>query len=510
MPESRPIKTMAIFNDLVLGASSEVAPVRAFTSYNEILRRFEGQRVVTISTGTTCAYLGDERNLREFLVAAESARLLREAGHLVHFLMFDDSLDPLNARQLRVAVDKDPEMIAKWESQCGRPIAEIADPWGQHESFAAHFEARFLERLARLGAHPTLISTAKLYAQGSYRPYVENVLLNYEEIMRFLRASFPNYNPQKLFQPICPDCGYMDATEVRSPGAETVFHCVRCERHYVVSSSTIRGKLSWKLDHAAKWAMYSVDTEPFNLAYLEPREGSFVVARALGREFFGAPSVVPIRYGIVTMPRDLSGKLLSALPTEALRSLMTERWKSELDITADRIRLEASRHQVAPGVSFTDAVKQLVPTWLLRPQSLTPAEREIVAAGTAFATFFGTTKLDVRLPSGAAMAQESPETLAKVGEFLESVHTIRLESGADYEAFDPRIKSLMETLGEAQKETVACVRRLVGQEKGLPTRRLLFHIPAEYLRLVGEMAELTAKVHAPKAASRMMEAVPGF
>lgn len=498
---------MVTLSEIALpGLAQDVQPVRAFTSFSEILRRFEGQRVVTVATGSTCAYLGDERNLREFLVADEAVRRLREAGHLVHFLLFDDNLDPLNARQLRVAVNKDPEMIAKWLPECGKPISEIADPYGCHGSFAEHFEAGVMARLSRLGAHPTLIGTSRLYAQGAYRPFVETVLLQHDEILRFLRSTFPNYNPTKLFQPICPDCGYIDSTEVRAAGPETLFFCSRCEKHFEEPASTIRGKLGWKLDHAAKWAMYGVDTEPFSLAYLEPREGSFVVARALGSEFFGARPVMPIRYGLVTMPKELGGKLLSSLPPTALRSLMVDRWKSELDITAERVRLEASRHQIAPGVTFTDAIKQLVPTWLLKPESLTPAEREIVAAGTSFSEHFGTLPMEFRFPTREAMAAERPDVLAKAATFLGDVQRLRAQAKDEYDAFDPGAKALVEGLGDASKEVVACVRRLVGQEKGIPTRRLLFHLPMDYIGLVSYVAEMAARESAPTHAVVQMPA----
>jgi hypothetical protein len=461
------------------------------------VRRFTGQKTVTIATGNTCAYLGDERNLREFLVADEAVRALREAGHLVHFLLFDDSLDALNIRQLRVAVNKDPEMIARWSGECGKPISEINDPWGCHESFAAHFEAGFMARLAHLGCNPTLISTSRLYEHGAYLPYVETVLLQHDEIVRFLRVEFPNYNPQKLFQPICPKCGYIDSTEMLLAGPEVIFSCSRCEKNFEASSDRVRGKLSWKLDCAAKWSMYEVDTEPFSLAYLEPREGSFVVARALGREFFGARPPLPIRYGLVTMPKELGGKLLQSLPADSLRSLMVDRWKAELDITADRVRLEASRHQVLPGVSFADAVKQLVPTWLLKPAELTPKEREIVSAGTAFAKNFGATPIEVRFPSRELVANERPDILIKAGALLTVVAQLRKDAGADYEAFDPGAKALIEGLGEDAKAVVASIRRLVGQEKGLPTRKLLFHLPVGYVDLIGHIAELAGRENMP-------------
>src|SRR5688500_5040514 len=100
-----------------------------FTSgpYAELLNHFRHQQVVTVAAGATCAYLGDERNLREFLVADEAACWLRRAGQTVVFFLIDDSLDPLNYRQLRVAVKKDEKLIERFKGWCGKPIAHLPD-----------------------------------------------------------------------------------------------------------------------------------------------------------------------------------------------------------------------------------------------------------------------------------------------------------------------------------------------------------------------------------------------
>src|SRR4028118_640731 len=130
------------------------------TPYSEALTQFASQEVVTIATGATCAYLGDERNLREFLVADETARCLRRAGHTVFFFLIDDSLDPLDFRQLRVAVNKDEELVERYKHWCGKPVAYLPDPWGCHDSYATHFEEELLDRLHRLNCYPTIVNTA--------------------------------------------------------------------------------------------------------------------------------------------------------------------------------------------------------------------------------------------------------------------------------------------------------------------------------------------------------------
>ncbi len=195
-------------------------------TYEEALQRFADQPVVTIAAGATCAYLGDERNLREFLVADETARRLRRAGNTVFFLLIDDSLDPLNFRHLRVAVQKDPKLLEEFKHWCGKPIARVPDPWGCHDSYACHFEEELLGRLHHLGCHPTLITTAHLYERGMYAPYVRLVLERYDEILRFLQTRFEGYRPDKLFWVLCPNCRYIDETEIGSIKGGCVYaHC---------------------------------------------------------------------------------------------------------------------------------------------------------------------------------------------------------------------------------------------------------------------------------------------
>ena len=87
-----------------------------------------------VATGFTTAYLGDERSLREFIVGDHiRSQVTQSKGNCILYLI-NDSYDPLNYRQLRVAVNKDEKLLAKFEHYCGCPIAEIPDPFGCHES----------------------------------------------------------------------------------------------------------------------------------------------------------------------------------------------------------------------------------------------------------------------------------------------------------------------------------------------------------------------------------------
>ena len=458
--------------------------------YEEVLNRFKHQQVITIATGATCAYLGDERNLREFLVAEEMARWLRRAGHTVLFFLIDDSLDPLNIRQLRIAVNKDEKLIERFKGWCGKPIAHLPDPWGCHESYASHFEEELLKRLHRLDCHPTLVTTAKLYERGVYAPYVRLVLERHDEIMEFLSTRFQGYRPQKLFWVLCPHCRYIHATEIRSVRHQSInVYCHHCEQEADVPIAEIQGKLNWKLDCAVRWAVFKVDVEPFNKSYMEPETGSVAVAQGLSEEFFGGHPVHPLHYGLVKMEKNLSYKLLESLPSEVLRPLLTERPAADIKLTRDLVITMASRHQVLPQLSYLEFIKQLLPMWLLTPHSLSPEERDLVAHGMAFREHFLDAEARPLLPSRTHFEREQPAVLGAVLSLLIQVLYLR-RSNLSWEEFQEPVKEIVDTLGEHKKAALHRLRLIVGQKQGLPAARFLFVLPLDYLQLLEYMLEL--------------------
>ncbi|BCM92908.1 lysine--tRNA ligase [Abditibacteriota bacterium] len=465
------------------------------TSYGEVLHRFADRHTVTIAAGTTCAYLGDERNLREFMVADEMARVLRRAGHIVSFLLIDDSLDPLNIRQLRVAVNKDQTLIDKFAPWCGKPISQIPDPYNCHESFAEHFEEELLKRLHRLGANPTLVSTSKLYERGRYAPFVRIVLEQHDEILAFLSQKFPTYNPDKLFWPLCPRCRFLDGTRVTGTHNDCVqFSCDRCNSTEEIPFDEVEGKLNWKLDCAVRWVLLGVDIEPFSKSYLEPTAGSFFVAQAIAQRFFdwGERTVTPFQYGAVGMERQWSMKLLDALPSDMLRSMMVNRPATDFQISRDQIVSLASRHTVETDLNYLDFVRQILPMWLLTPENLSARQRDLVAHGVAFADSFLDSPTRLHLPTRNEIEGERPEVLRGVHAILARTIALRTEEGKDTrEEFEPLIQDAMKVLGSLKGPCLHRLRTVVGQQQGLPAARFLFSLPLGYLRTVEFLLELT-------------------
>ena len=459
--------------------------------YSDALARFEGQTLVTVCCGATCAFLGDERNLREFLIADETARRLRDAGHVVMSLLIDDSLDPLDYRQLRVAANKDETIIEQWAEWCGKPIAHIPDPWDCHASYAAHFEDALMERLGGLGCRLNLVSTASLYEGGIYTPFVRRVLEQYDEIMAFINERFVGYQPETLFWVLCPKCGCIDQTKIEKvAGQHITYHCAHCDESASIPLDEVRGKLNWKLDCAVRWVLFNIDAEPFGKAYLEPQAGSFAVAQEISKRFFGGHDVLPLRYGQVQMPKSMSYRLFASLPGGVLRTMLTERATSDITMTPQYVMNLASRCRVEEGLSYLDCVKQLIPMWLLRPQCLTEHQRDLVAHGVTFAGEFLEKDIAVKLPTREQMEDIHPDLLGVMHGLLVDLVRLREVAGNDYQAFCEPAKRLIGDLGFQKQEVTGHLRAIVGQEQGVPVSRMLFLVPVNYLETLEYMLHL--------------------
>lgn len=448
--------------------------------------------LLTIGTGITSSHLGDERNLREFILASETAEWLRAEGQNVLLLLIDDCLDPLNFRQLRVGVQKDAALMEAFEPYCGKPICDIPDPYGCHSSYALHFQSAFLRRLRQLEIFPSLINSALSYRRGLYTPYIRIVLEQQEEIHAFLRAEFGGYSLSHLFRVVCPGCGYMDATEIQASSLQEIaFQCARCGLQESRSPDQLRLKLNWKLDCAARWNIYRIDAEPFSKAYLDPRVGSYYVAAALSREFFGGKVAYPIHYGHVLMDRALSYRLLEMLPAGLFRRLFTQNRTTDIQINRENVIAAAQQYMMPEGVSYYDFVRQLLPLRCLEnPVERTPEETRLVAQATCFSREILGTMPRLPLPTLEILWEIEPSVREQCWRLLGMAVGMRSKGECGYEAFKHHLIQQVNALGEQRQAVTGGIRRLLGQEQGLPLSRLLYTAPLDFLHLLHSMLHL--------------------
>lgn len=454
---------------------------------------------VIVATGFTSALLGDERTLREFVMGDLTARAIQREGRNVALYLINDTYDPLNVRQLRIGVTKDPELTQLYTGFCGRPIAEIPDPFACHDSYAEHFAAALMKRLHDLDIHPVLLDSYRAYAAGDYAPFIAITFAQYGEIQAAIRTEFPGYEPHDLFRLQCPSCKSLDATSVLAVhGDEVTFACRRCggkERH---PWGGVRGKLTWKLDCAARWNLYGIHVETFAKAHVAPL-GTYPIASFVSRRFFGGvvPEAAP--YGHVRMSRECAGSLLRMMPPAAFKGLLGENPTRDLEITRDSIEGFCRKVQVRPGVSYVDfvrgdlgriALQQSGDNGAGHPGGATPAaeprDADLVPYATRFSEFFYGRSHGVRLPNAELVADVDPVTAALARDAIARALELRRHPGTEPETRRAEIKHFLATQPRAPR-LHTYLRHVLRQEGGPALATVLSLFPEDHLEAIHAM-----------------------
>jgi len=455
-----------------------------------------------VATGFTTALLGDERTLREFIVGEHMRERISARGRTAVLLLINDSYDALSDRQLRIGVDKNEALFEKFRPYCGRPIAEIPDPFECHESYSEHFAEALRDRLHALGIYPTLVDTYHAYRRGHYAPFVRTTFENDPAIQNALAARFSDFTIKNLFRPQCPGCRCIDATRVLSiEGAVIGFDCERCGHQATREFEEVRGKLTWKLDCAARWNLYGVDLEVFSKVHVAER-GTLGVSKLISAEFFGGRVPRTVTYGQVLLDRKVSYRLLRMLPPALFRKLFVTDLRRDLHLTKDFIANFCAKSDVIAGMSYVDFVRHELPRRALmdanghrptgggaggNPSEL--SDPRLIAPALEYARFFygrdhaaGYPDLDVI----ASLDRDTARSLLDLVRFAAHLRTDAADGASD--ATDRIRAYLLERPHSAS--VYRALRRLTRQPQGPSAAGLLACLPTEYIRLLATALSL--------------------
>src|SRR5690242_20039185 len=196
-------------------------------------------------------------------------------------LAFSDDMDGL-----RKVPDNVPnrDMLAR---HLGKPLTCIPDPFGTHDSFGAHNNARLRSFLDSFGFEYEFASSTEYYAAGHFDAALVRVLECYQEVMAVILPTLGSerratYSP---ILPIHPRTGIvmqvpMDAID---PATGTVTWTDPADGQRYETS--VRGgacKLQWKADWAMRWYALGVDYEMSGKDLISSVELSTQIIAALG------------------------------------------------------------------------------------------------------------------------------------------------------------------------------------------------------------------------------------
>ena len=202
-------------------------------------------------------------------------------GRPSRLLAFSDDMDAL-----RKVPDNVPqrEMLEKY---IGQPLSCVPDPFGTHESFAAHNNARLCAFLDSFGFEYEFASSTAYYTSGRFDAALKRVLEVHEEILEVILPTLgaerrATYSP---VLPLHPRTG--EVMQVKMDAMDPVAGTVRWTdpASGEVFETPVTGghaKMQWKADWAMRWYALGVDYEMSGKDLIDSVRLSGKICRILG------------------------------------------------------------------------------------------------------------------------------------------------------------------------------------------------------------------------------------
>jgi lysyl-tRNA synthetase class 1 len=202
-------------------------------------------------------------------------------GQPSKLLAFSDDMDGL-----RKVPDNIPNK-ALLVPHLGKPLTKIPDPFGTHESFGAHNNARLRAFLDSFGFDYEFASSTDYYQSGRFDAALARILECYDQVMAVI---LPTLGPDRRatyspILPVHPSTGIvmqvpMDHIDLEA-GTVTWKDQATGDTH----TTSVKGgacKLQWKADWAMRWYALDVDYEMSGKDLIDSVKLSTRICRVLG------------------------------------------------------------------------------------------------------------------------------------------------------------------------------------------------------------------------------------
>jgi lysyl-tRNA synthetase class 1 len=171
------------------------------------------------------------------------------------------------------------------EANIGKPLTAVPDPFGTHESYGAHNNARLRAFLDRFGFEYEFLSATECYKSGRFDRALLTMLEHYEEVRDIV---LPTLGPERRatyspFLPISPKSGIVlqaPILEWDKKHGTIVFEDEGVKTELPVTGGQV--KCQWKADWAMRWYALDVDYEMSGKDLISSVELSSKIERVLG------------------------------------------------------------------------------------------------------------------------------------------------------------------------------------------------------------------------------------
>src|ERR1700712_29815 len=207
-------------------------------------------------------------------------RVLTEDTIKTRLIAFSDDMDGL-----RKVPDNVPnkEMLAR---HLGQPLTEVRDPFGTHDSFGAHNNARLRAFLDSFGFDYEFASSTDYYRSGTFDETLLKMLEKFDAVQAVMLPSLgeerrASYSP---FLPVSPSTGRVlqVPTLERNVAKGTIVFEDEDGSKVEVPVTGGHVKVQWKPDWAMRWTALSVDYEMSGKDLIDSVKLSNQICKILG------------------------------------------------------------------------------------------------------------------------------------------------------------------------------------------------------------------------------------
>src|ERR1700733_1020245 len=168
----------------------------------------------------------------------------------------------------------------------GKPLTVVRDPFGEHESFGAHNNARLRAFLDEAGFDYEFVSATEAYRSGRYDATLLIALARFDDIQAIM---LPTLGPERRatyspFLPISPTTGRVLEVPMLETHPERGTIVYADEDGTRVESPVTGGavKMQWRPDWALRWTALEVDYEMSGKDLIDSVHLSNQVCKVLG------------------------------------------------------------------------------------------------------------------------------------------------------------------------------------------------------------------------------------
>lgn len=240
--------------------------------------------VVLFETGygpSGLPHIGTFGEVARTTMVRHAFRVLTDDKIKTKLLAFSDDMDGL-----RKVPDNVPnkELL---EKNLGKSLTSVPDPFGTHDSFGAHNNARLRAFLDTFGFDYEFASATDYYKSGRFDATLLKVLERLDKVMAIMLPSLreeraASYSP---FLPICPRTGVVLQVPIiaHDVKAGTVsYDDPETNERVTVPVTGGHCKLQWKPDWAMRWTALGVDYEMAGKDLIDSVKLSGKIAQAIG------------------------------------------------------------------------------------------------------------------------------------------------------------------------------------------------------------------------------------